>query len=191
MRESNCSAALSTRAPAPHVEERYSAISVHKASRVTSAVVITQHCKNNRMQVKHYLINFSQKRKNLSIRRNSVSRARQSASGLRLGKCSCRRSARRDPRSRRKAPRSAKSDPATRPAPLTRARRAVRWSLGGQGVAQAPVRQAWTGVSNGCGVTPRMKHCPHFVRGYAFRETFPDRISATGTSCAAPSATIV
>jgi hypothetical protein len=153
--------------------------------------LITQHCKNNRMQVKHYLINFSQKRKNLSIRRNSGSRAVCARPVCDSRNCFFRRAAQSVFQSRGKAPRQAASEPPTRPAPLTRARRAVRWSLGGQGVAQALLRRALTGMSNGCGVTPRMKHCPHFVRGYATRETFPDRISATGTSCAAPSATIV
>src|SRR5262249_29906160 len=41
--------------------------------------------------------------------------------------------------------------------------------------AQAPVRHALTGVSDGCGDTPRKKHCPHFARGFVDGETFPRR----------------
>ena len=48
-------------------EEGYSAISVHKASRGFFDTVITQHCKNNRIQVKHYLTNFLRKLKKIEI----------------------------------------------------------------------------------------------------------------------------
>jgi len=59
------------------------------------------------------------------------------------------------------------------------------FSLPGQGVAQDPVRNAVTGISDGCGDTPQKKNCPHFRSGNSLAESSASQISGTGTSCAA------
>jgi hypothetical protein len=71
VRESSCSSRHTLAATAPQMDARDSAISVHKASRSFLLTAITQHCKKNRIQVKHYLANFWRKAKKIQIRRNS------------------------------------------------------------------------------------------------------------------------
>src|SRR5437764_15355911 len=71
VRESIRSSRHTLAATAPQMDARDSAISVHKASRSFLLTAITQHCKKNRIQVKHYLANFLRKPKKIQIRRNS------------------------------------------------------------------------------------------------------------------------
>src|SRR5205807_5735230 len=83
VRKSSRSATLVETAPASQDEGGCSAISVHKASGSLSCSAITEHCKKNRIQVKHYLINFWQKLKKMQNGRKS--RARAAGQGVTLG----------------------------------------------------------------------------------------------------------